>query len=48
MLDKHADIFQQEENVEQSAWVRPEVVRIAAGEAETSGATGDDGVIGNS
>lgn len=29
-------------------WIRPEVRRIAAGEAENTGFTGDDGVIGTS
>jgi hypothetical protein len=29
-------------------WVRPEIRRIRAGDAEVTGATSDDGVIGNS
>ncbi|MCW3838435.1 hypothetical protein ACFQ1E_20125 [Sphingomonas canadensis] len=34
------------EQAEAREWVRPEVRRVAAGEAEAVGASGDDGIIG--
>lgn len=48
MTDQQADVVQIESETGRRAWHRPEVRRIAAGEAESVGAVGSDGVIGAS
>jgi hypothetical protein len=48
MTDQKADFVQTEIDSDRRAWNRPEVRRIAAGEAEAVGAVGSDGVIGAS
>lgn len=37
-----------DEAAQRALWETPALTRIEAGEAEASGAVGDDGVIGNS
>ncbi len=46
MVEQNSNAVPVQNDGERAEWVRPEVRRISAGEAEAVGGSGDDGIIG--